>query len=44
MTVHTSDIRGGGTDADVFLELRGEKGVVGEQRLENARDNFTRNK
>ncbi len=36
--------RGAGTDANVFLELRGTKGGVGECRLDNASNNFERGK
>ena len=48
ITVHTSDIRGAGTDANVFIELHGDKDgeamVVGQQQLETAADNFERGK
>ncbi|KAK9824333.1 hypothetical protein WJX72_009517 [[Myrmecia] bisecta] len=44
VTVHTSDVKAAGTDADVYIELHGPKGSVGEQRLENHPDNFHRNR
>lgn len=34
VTVITSDIRGAGTDGEVFLALKGEHGAMGETRLE----------
>lgn len=40
--VQTSDERGAGTDANVFLEIFGDKGAMGEQRLDNAANNFER--
>ncbi|KAJ9526209.1 hypothetical protein QJQ45_009677 [Haematococcus lacustris] len=43
VTTYTSDIRGAGTDATVFMEMHGDKGVVGEQRLDNKANNFERN-
>ncbi|KAF5837533.1 hypothetical protein DUNSADRAFT_4226 [Dunaliella salina] len=43
VTVVTSDIRGAGTDGDVFLALKGEHGAMGETRLESGRNNFERN-
>ena len=33
VTVHTSDLKGAGTDASVFLELRGERGSSGQVPL-----------
>ncbi|KAG2450199.1 hypothetical protein HYH02_000301 [Chlamydomonas schloesseri] len=42
--VFTSDVRGAGTDGDVFLQLKGEKGAMGETKLENAANNFERNR
>ena len=36
MHVFTSDVRGAGTDGDVFLQLKGDKGAMGETKLENA--------
>ena len=47
ITVHTSDLRGAGTDANVFLALTG-KATDGkmlslpEMRLDNDRNNFER--
>jgi len=35
--------RGAGTDANVFIELYGDKGVIGQTRLDNAINNFERN-
>uniref|UniRef100_A0A7S3VHN2 PLAT domain-containing protein n=1 Tax=Dunaliella tertiolecta TaxID=3047 RepID=A0A7S3VHN2_DUNTE len=43
ITVYTSDVRGAGTDADVFIELYGDKGVIGQTRLDTAANNFERN-
>jgi hypothetical protein len=34
--VFTSNVRGAGTDGDVYLQLKGEKGAMGETRLENS--------
>jgi len=42
ITVYTSDIRGAGTDASVFMELEGEKGTVGFTRLEASSKDFER--
>jgi hypothetical protein len=47
VTVHTSDIRGAGTDANVFLSLTGKDAQgkplsLAEMRLDNARNNFER--
>ena len=46
VTTFTSDVRGAGTDANVFIELEGELGGearhVGRQRLETGADNFER--
>ena len=36
----TSDIRGAGTDANVFMTLYGDKGKTDEVPLGNATDNF----
>ena len=36
----TSDVRGAGTDANVFLTLYGDKGKTDEVPLGNATDNF----
>lgn len=44
VAVYTSDVRGAGTDADVYLELHGSKGALGASRLENAANNFERGK
>ena len=36
----TSDIRGGGTDANVFIQMYGEDGKTEEYKLRNRTDNF----
>ena len=36
----TSDMRGAGTDANVFMTLYGDKGKTDEVPLGNATDNF----
>lgn len=35
--------RGAGTDADVFIELYGDKATIGQTRLDTAANNFERN-
>ena len=40
--VKTGDIRGAGTDANVFLQLFGEHSDTGEQKLESSGNNFER--
>ncbi|XP_071394579.1 lipoxygenase homology domain-containing protein 1 [Centroberyx affinis] len=40
VTVFTADIKGSGTDADVFINIFGEFGDTGERRLDNDKDNF----
>ena len=40
--VHTSDVRGSGTNANVFIVLYGEKGKSDEFWLRNKTDNFER--
>lgn len=40
--VVTGDVRGAGTDGDVFLSLIGEKGTSGETELANSANNFER--
>lgn len=40
--VKTGDIRGAGTDANVFLQLFGEHGDTGERKLESSGNNFER--
>eukprot|EP00854_Cymbomonas_tetramitiformis_P003095 gene3095-3928_t len=42
ITVYTTDKRGAGTDATVFVELHGDKGNVGWTRIENSKNNFER--
>lgn len=44
ITVQTSNLRGAGTEAKVFLEVHGKKATVGPLALENAPDNFQRGK
>ena len=41
--VKTSDVRGAGTDADVFLTIYGPTGDTGERELASAGNNFERN-
>ena len=43
VTVYTSDIRGAGTSGEVYFSMKGSHGATGESRLENHRDNFSRN-
>lgn len=40
VTVWTSDIKGAGTDANVFLQMYGENGKTEELQLRNKTDNF----
>jgi hypothetical protein len=42
--VHTGDVRGAGTDANVILTLYGDKGKSDEFKLRNKTDNFERGK
>ncbi|XP_056097903.1 lipoxygenase homology domain-containing protein 1 isoform X1 [Rhinichthys klamathensis goyatoka] len=42
VSVFTSDVKGSGTDADVFLNIFGENGDTGERRLDNDKNNFER--
>ncbi len=42
VTVVTGDVRGAGTQANVFLTLEGTNGSSGEKLLDNDKDNFTR--
>lgn len=42
--VHTSDVRGAGTDANVYLMAYGEKGKSDEIPLENKGDAFEKGK
>ena len=47
MEVFTGDVKGGGTDANVFISIFGDKGDSGERALRNSetnRDKFERNK
>ena len=44
MVIHTGDVRGAGTDANVILTLYGEKGKSDEFKLGNKTDNFERGK
>nr|XP_009664467.1 PREDICTED: lipoxygenase homology domain-containing protein 1 [Struthio camelus australis] len=38
--VFTGDVSGSGTDADVFINIFGEKGDTGVRKLDNDKDNF----
>jgi hypothetical protein len=40
VVVHTSDLRGAGTDANVTMQLFGAKGDTGERKLDNSTNNF----
>ena len=40
VTVWTSDLRGAGTDANVFLQMYGELGKTEQYNLRNRTDNF----
>ncbi|KAJ7993944.1 hypothetical protein DPEC_G00259930 [Dallia pectoralis] len=40
VSVFTADLKGSGTDADVFINIFGEFGDTGERRLDNENDNF----
>ncbi|XP_048065057.1 lipoxygenase homology domain-containing protein 1 isoform X2 [Megalobrama amblycephala] len=42
VSVFTPDVKGSGTDADVFLNIFGENGDTGERRLDNDKNNFER--
>jgi hypothetical protein len=42
VTVHTSDLRGSGTDANVSIVVYGDKGDSGERKLDNSANNFER--
>ena len=42
LTLYTSDIRGAGTDADVYLTLSGDNGSADEIKLYNGPQNFAR--
>ncbi|XP_077594101.1 lipoxygenase homology domain-containing protein 1 [Stigmatopora nigra] len=42
VSVFTPDMKGSGTDADVFLNIFGEYGDTGERRLDSDKDNFER--
>ncbi|KAM6965464.1 lipoxygenase homology domain-containing protein 1 [Aplochiton taeniatus] len=42
VSVFTADVKGSGTDADVFINIFGEFGDTGERRLDNNKDNFER--
>jgi hypothetical protein len=44
IVVHTSDCKGAGTDATVFVDLQGRKGKTGPLKLDDSRDNFERGK
>ena len=36
VTVYTGDVRGAGTDANVFINMSGEYGDTGERQLEDS--------
>ncbi len=40
--IHVCVSRGAGTDSNVFIEMHGELGSVGQSRLETAANNFER--
>lgn len=40
MTLWTSDIKGAGTDANVFIQMYGVNGKTDEIKLRNKTDNF----
>lgn len=40
ITIWTGDVRGAGTDANVFVQLYGENGKTEEHMLRNRSDNF----
>ncbi|XP_075955406.1 lipoxygenase homology domain-containing protein 1 isoform X2 [Anarhichas minor] len=40
VSVFTADVKGSGTDADVFINIFGEFGNTGERRLDNDKNNF----
>ncbi|XP_060788698.1 lipoxygenase homology domain-containing protein 1 [Neoarius graeffei] len=42
VSVFTADVKGSGTDADVFLNIFGENGDTGERRLDSDKNNFER--
>lgn len=42
MTVYTGDVRGAGTNANVFLVMYGETGKSDQFDLRNKSDNFER--
>ncbi|XP_068609216.1 lipoxygenase homology domain-containing protein 1 [Brachionichthys hirsutus] len=42
VSVFTADMKGSGTDANVFLNIFGENGDTGERRLDSDKDNFER--
>jgi len=42
LQVRTSDVRGAGTDSDVFVTIHGARGSTSELELADASDNFER--
>ncbi|XP_068166911.1 lipoxygenase homology domain-containing protein 1 [Antennarius striatus] len=40
ISVFTADVKGSGTDADVFINIFGEFGDTGERQLDNGKNNF----
>lgn len=44
IAVKTGDVRGAGTDANVFIQIFGENGDTGDRKLESSGNNFERGK
>lgn len=44
IAVKTGDVRGAGTDANVYVQLTGESGASEEKQLESSGNNFERGK
>jgi hypothetical protein len=44
ISVVTGDRHGAGTDANVFIQVFGDKGASGKRKLESGDNNFERNK
>ena len=40
--VKTGDVRFAGTDADVFIQMSGSKGITPKLKLDDAKNNFER--
>ena len=43
VTVYTSNVKGAGTDANVFAEIRGDLGTTGPHKLDDKKNNFEKN-